>query len=98
MKTLPENMVPYKRTPEFNASTVPAGLLTEHNTKKGVWAKICVLEGSMTYRILEPDVEEIPLSAGEFGVVEPEIRHQVVPGSAVRFFVEFYRAESSTSP
>ena len=98
MKTLPSNVVPYKRTPEFSDLTVPTGLLKSHNTKAGVWAKIIVLAGTLTYRILEPVVEEIELSTERFGVVEPTIKHEVVPQQGVRFYVEFHRHEASATP
>ena len=91
MKALPTNVFPYKRTPDFTESTVPAGLLRSHDTKEGVWGKIVVLEGTLLYRILEPEVEEILLSSNRCGVVEPTVRHEVVPFSGVRFYVEFHR-------
>jgi tellurite resistance-related uncharacterized protein len=91
LKALPPNVSPYKRTPEFTESTVPAGLLRSHDTKDGVWGKIVVLEGSLLYRILEPKVEEIVLSPNRYGVVEPTVRHEVVPSAGVRFYVEFHR-------
>ena len=91
MKTLPPNVSPYKRTPEFTQSTVPAGLLRSHDTKDGVWGKIVVLEGTLLYRILEPKVEEIVLSPNRCGVVEPTVKHEVVPSTGVRFYVEFHR-------
>jgi tellurite resistance-related uncharacterized protein len=37
---------------------VPSGLEKRHNTKAGVWARFCALEGKMIYRILEPFKEE----------------------------------------
>jgi len=92
MNSLPPNVFPYKRTPEFTESTVPAGLLRSHNTKDGVWGTIVVLEGTLLYRILEPQVEEILLSSNRCGVVEPTVRHEVVPSAGVRFYVEFHRA------
>ena len=93
MKTLPANAVAYQRTAEFTHSTVPSGLLRSHNTKEGVWAKIVVLEGALTDRILEPSVEEIELAPDRFGVIEPTVKHEVVPRSGVRFYVEFHRVE-----
>ena len=91
MKALPSNVVSYKRTPEFTDVSVPRGLLHEHNTKDDVWGKIIVLEGMLTYRILEPVTEEITLRPGHDGVIEPTIKHEVVPQSGGLFYVEFYR-------
>ena len=91
MKTLPAAAVAYKRTPDFTESTVPSGLLRRHATKAGTWGKIVVLEGSLTYRILEPSLEEVLLSPERFGVIEPRALHDVVPHAGVRFYVEFLR-------
>lgn len=91
MKTLPENVEAYNRTEEFTEETVPPGLEKRHNTKKGVWARICVLEGALLYRILEPEVEEHVLSPGTDGIIEPQIDHQIEMNAPVRFFVEFSR-------
>ena len=91
MQSLPATMKPYKKTPLFGAGTVPAGLLKSHNTKEGVWAKIVVTEGALIYRILEPVVEEVRLRPGICGVVEPTVKHEVVPSQGVQFYVEFYR-------
>lgn len=93
MKPLPSDLVAYKRTPEFAASTVPAGLLRSHSTKAGTWGVIVVLEGALTYRILEPAVEEVRLDLSTRGIVEPTVRHEVVPEPGVRFYVEFYRKQ-----
>lgn len=91
MKSLPENVSPYKRTPEFDELTVPKGLLHEHQTKAGVWGKIVVLEGELQYTINEPEPEVMVLNATRAGIVEPTIRHQVKPLGPVRFYVAFYR-------
>ena len=91
MKELPESVSAYKRTPTFTEDSVPKGLLKAHQTKVGTWGKIVVLEGHLAYKILEPDVKEERLSIERFGVVEPEILHEVQPEGAVKFYVEFYR-------
>ena len=97
MKSLPADAVPYKRTAEFTSSSVPRGLLRSHSTKEGAWGKIVVLEGTLTYRILEPEIEEVVLSAGDCGVIEPTIEHEVVPHGGVRFYVEFFRRKAVTN-
>ena len=91
MKTLPRDAVAYQRTPEFDETSLPAGLRRRHTTKPGVWGRIRVLEGSLRYRILEPALEECVLSPSRPGVVEPGVPHEVEPIGAVRFFVEFLR-------
>ena len=90
MKLLPDNVVAYKRTPEFTEETVPSGLLHSHQTKASVWGKIVVLEGQLRYSISEPE-EVILLDQNVYGVVEPAVLHEVKPLGKVRFYVEFYR-------
>ncbi len=91
VKSLPPDVVSYHRTPEFTEATIPGALRRRHTTKAGVWARICVLRGSLRYLILEPQPEEQLLSPASPGVVEPEIPHQVEPVGEVRFFVELLR-------
>jgi mannose-6-phosphate isomerase-like protein (cupin superfamily) len=95
MKALPQDAVPYRKTAEFTESTVPAALLSRHSTRPDVWARICVLEGSLLYRILEPVVKEHRLSPENPGIVEPAVPHEVQPLGRVRFFVEFLRRETT---
>lgn len=96
MKTLPPDVRPYKRTPEFTEQTVPAGLLGRHDTAEGVWGLIQVVEGELLYRILEPEIEEHRLRPDSPGVVEPRVAHQVEIVGPVRFYVEFHRIEAAT--
>ena len=91
MKTLPDDISAYKRTPAFDKNSVPKGLLTDHNTKKGVWGKIVILEGELEHTILQPNLEFIILNPNKHGVVEPVIKHFIKPLGDVRFYVEFYR-------
>lgn len=44
MKDLPPSAASYKRTPIFEESTTPSGLLSSHSTKTGVWGRIVVLK------------------------------------------------------
>ena len=95
MKDLPGNLTPGQCTPEFTELSVPEGLIKSHATRPGTWGKIIVLEGSLTYRILEPEIEELELDSDRSGVIEPTIRHQVEPHAGVRFFIQFYNREGA---
>jgi len=95
MKQLPPDCVSYKQTKVFTEHTVPAGLLRAHKTKPGVWGKIVVVEGRLTYRINEPAVETHELSPALHGVVEPEVLHEVEPKGAVRFYVDFHKLDGA---
>jgi tellurite resistance-related uncharacterized protein len=91
MKALPEDVIAYKKTPEFDELSIPKGLLNAHQTKQGVWGKIVILEGQLQYTINKPEIEVVVLTENSYGVVEPEIFHAVKPLGNVRFYVEFYR-------
>lgn len=88
---MPAHFAPYKQTPLFTEATVPAGILNDHSTKAGVWARIHVSEGRLRYRVPAFGVEQ-QLSAGEIGIVVPEVLHSVQPEGMVNFYVEFFRA------
>ena len=91
MKALPEDVARYAGTPVFSEESIPANLRRAHRTKAGTWAKLVLLEGWLRYRILEPEIEEVELSPGRPGIVEPEVPHEVEARGSVRFRVDFYR-------
>ncbi len=90
----PTDFAAYKRTPEFTAATIPAGLRKDHSTKKGVWAKIVVLEGTLRY-VVDPLNATFTLEPSTPGIVIPEVLHYIGPLGEVRFYVEFYRANAN---
>ena len=83
---------PYRSTPIFDETTLPAGLRREHRTKVGVWGVIRVLEGRLRYRVLDP-VSETILDADHPGIVIPDQPHLVEPIGSVRLRVDFYDQE-----
>ncbi|QHS08701.1 DUF1971 domain-containing protein [Sinimarinibacterium sp. NLF-5-8] len=92
MKTLPDEVKPFERTPEFDASSVPVGLLRGHHTSHGVWGAITVLQGRVIYRINSTPAEEVTLTPGVVGIIEPDVPHSVELLDGARFFVQFYKA------
>ncbi|NKB98750.1 MAG: DUF1971 domain-containing protein [Pseudomonadales bacterium] len=91
MKDIPNTCRFYKKTPTFDETSVPIGLLRAHQTKAGTWGKIVVLSGKLHYRILQSENEQYELDPDHSGVVEPEVLHEVEPMGPVRFFVEFFK-------
>lgn len=90
MERLPDGLSPYRRTPVFTESTVPAGLLKDHKTKSGVWGVIHVTSGRLRY-VVPSCRGDLVLSPEKNGIVVPEIPHHVVPIGPVSFYVEFWR-------
>ena len=79
---------PYKSTPVFDETTLPAALRREHRTKAGVWGVIRVLAGEVRFvvaggaaTILTPDRP---------GLVLPDQPHHVEPLGRMRLQVDFY--------
>ena len=90
MQSLPEGLQAYRSTPVFTETTVPAGLLKDHETKAGVWGVIHVVSGQLRYRI--PSLgEDTVLSPEQDGIVIPQTPHSVAPLGAVEFYVAFWR-------
>jgi truncated hemoglobin YjbI/tellurite resistance-related uncharacterized protein len=80
---------PYKSTPVFDETSLPAGLRREHRTKAGVWGVIRVLEGRLLF---ERGGETRVLVPGSPAVIHPEELHRVEPVGAMRMQVDFYDA------
>jgi tellurite resistance-related uncharacterized protein len=91
---LPEGFVPYKRTAELTEHTIPAGLVKDHATKRGVWGVIQVTAGRLRYVVEPPLAGEFLLAAPTRGIVVPEVLHRVAADGDVRFYVEFHRREA----
>ena len=93
MAELPGGLCSYKRTATFTEATVPRGLLADHRTKQGVWGRIVVEAGTLTY-VCERGT--FTLTPALEGVVEPERPHHVVVAEPVRFHVVFLCAPAAT--
>ncbi len=86
----PDNLVSYHRTPEFDSTTTPAKLRSDHVTKRGVWGRIVVLDGSISYTVQS---QRYLLTPDKPGVVVPMVPHFVTPHDDSRFYVEFLRPQ-----
>lgn len=84
-----EQPKPYKSTPVFDETTLPAGLRKEHRTKAGVWGVIRILHGQLRYRVLDP-ISETILDADHPGLVLPDQPHLVEPMGPMQMVVDFY--------
>jgi tellurite methyltransferase len=88
---IPLGYEPYRRTPDFDESSVPEALLRHHATKPGIWARIHVTRGSLEYHVHAPFNRRERLTPTSPGIVLPEVEHHVAPSGQVSFFVEFWR-------
>jgi tellurite resistance-related uncharacterized protein len=92
-REMPTGHVAYKRTAAFRRETIPAGLLHQHETKRGVWAILCVSSGNLEFfETTAAGETRTALAAGATQVILPEVQHRVAPQGEVEFSVEFWRA------
>jgi tellurite resistance-related uncharacterized protein len=82
-------VAPYRSTPVFDETTLPAALRREHRTKAGVWGVIRVIEGRLKLTLADEDREAI-LSPDRPGLVLPDQPHHVEPLGPMRMQVDFY--------
>jgi FdhD protein len=97
MPSAPEQVAEYRRTASFTEATIPAGLLREHRTKPGVWAKIVVETGALEYT-LESPLRTFLLTAERAGMAPPAESHHITAVGPVRFHVEFLKEDLSRLP
>ena len=88
---IPEGLVKYYESEVFTESTVPEKLLSLHNTKPDVWARIVVHDGSLEYIVPGTPERNRRLDAGDVGIIRPAEPHRVELLGMVRFKLEFYR-------
>lgn len=90
MPSLPDTVTPYRKTPVFTEKSVPQGLLRDHRTKPGMWARVHVVAGSLGLEYPSGGTA-VTLTPERTGVIEPDVPHRVILAGPVRFFVEFLR-------
>lgn len=91
---LPSDAGVYKKTPDFTEISLPDALRREHNTKRGVWGRIVVLEGRLRYCVNSLSYETELNADTPPGIIQPEVLHAVEPIGEVRFYVEFLRVHT----
>jgi tellurite methyltransferase len=94
MPSLPPDVHAYRRTATFTEATTPAGLLRDHSTKPGTWARIVVEEGTLGYRLECPSTAFVLTPTNE-GVIPPVVPHQVQLLGPVRFYIEFLKPDGA---
>jgi len=100
MSAIPDDYVNYKSTQVMTPNNVPKMFLHLHNTRAGVYGKICVLSGELKFYGFTDrrgEVEqEITIKAGEHAVSPPEYWHKVeFLTEGTQFKVDFYAQQDS---
>ena len=100
MTSIPEDFIHYKSTPTFTNTTIPKMFLHLHNTKAGVYGKICVTKGRLAFfgfADRRGEVErECIIEAETSAISPPEYWHKVEFLTAdTEFHVDFYAQQAS---
>lgn len=75
-ETMPEDAVWYRTAGPWSGDKIPRGLFNRHNTKLGVWGKLRVIQGAITYYDYETD-RSITLNTGEYGIIPTQKWHHI---------------------
>ncbi|MCM8529942.1 MAG: DUF1971 domain-containing protein [Lentisphaeraceae bacterium] len=94
MQEMPKNFELYKSTPVFTEETIPSAILNRHNTKKGTWGKLNILEGEAIFVDLENEQEIVATPDRPVNIVE-EAWHHVKVSGPVKLRVDFYREKEA---
>ncbi|MGH0030653.1 MAG: DUF3565 domain-containing protein [Myxococcota bacterium] len=90
-RELPEGYEAFRRTRSFDADSLPDALRSRHDTKAGIWARIHVTAGEVTYRVHEPYHTQERLTPAAPGTVLPEVPHELSGDGTFQVYVEFWR-------
>lgn len=89
---LPDGLVLTRTTDVFDNHTVPAGLLRAHRVAEGVWGRLVVHTGCLTFVFDDEPDQPIAVAAGETVAIPPARQHHLELDGPTTFAVEFHRA------
>ena len=95
---LPDGLVHVRTTDVFDQNTHPAGLLRAHRVADGVWARLVVHTGSLTFVFDDEPERPHVVTAGGSVVIPPARQHHLELGGPVTFALEFHRRPADARP
>lgn len=91
---LPAGLEEARRTPLFDATSLPEPLAVSHRTT--VWAELRVQSGSVHYYDLDgSEPRDERLDEGDTAIIAPGVEHHVEPSTDAEFYIQFYRSPDS---
>ncbi len=96
--SLPDGLEHVRTTDVFDESTVPAGLLRAHRVADGVWGRLVVHTGSVTFVFDDEPDHPIAVAAGDSVAIPPARQHHLELDPPATFAVEFHRIPSAPLP
>lgn len=88
---LPDDVELVRTTPVFDETTIPPGLLAAHQVAAGVWGRLVVHAGAVTFMFEDQPNSVYVLDEGDSIVIGPQRPHRVVINGTVRLAIEFHR-------
>ena len=93
--TIDQQLVCYKRLPNWTAKTLPEMVTQKHNTKVGTWAKLTILSGALHFYELDEGgqitAEHLFTPETEIPFVQPQAWHRIAPASDdLECYLSFY--------
>lgn len=88
---LPPGLVHVRTTADFDAESVPAGLLRTHRVADGVWGRLVARAGAVTLVFEDDPREVVAVTSPNSTVIPPGRPHHVELGAGAVFAVEFHR-------
>ena len=88
---LPDGFEHVRTTDTFDQDHHPAGLRRAHRIADGVWARLVVRTGALTFVFEDDPGRAIDVAAGTSQVIPPGRLHRVDTAGPVTFELEFHR-------
>lgn len=94
---LPDGLEHARTTDVFDNDSVPAGLLHAHRVADGVWGRLVVHTGAVTFVFDDDPDQPITVAAGGSVAIPPGRQHHLELGAPATFAIEFHRPGPATS-
>ncbi len=98
MQQLPEGLEHVRTTDVFDQDHHPAGLLRAHQVADGVWGRLLVHSGQLSFVFEDSPGDVMVAAEGDSIVIPPARRHHVVIDGPATFAIEFHREPAAAKP
>lgn len=90
-RAIPTGFELARTTDIFDNDTVPAGLLRAHRVAAGIWGRLVVHTGTVTFVFEDEPDTPVSVGAGDAVIIPPARPHHVELDGPASFAVEFHR-------
>jgi len=96
---LPPGLEHVRTTDVFDEHSAPGGLRRAHRVADGVWARLVVHSGALSFVFEDEPDRSVPVTAGGAVVIPPARQHHVdFDQGPVTFAIEFHRPPTGAGP